>query len=275
MKLIESFQHEEITGFKFGKSLFGKPSLCSHVYFVDGLLIDTGHKHVSQDVLATIKDLSVKQMFITHYHEDHSGNIELLQKHFDCPVFGSIKCAEIMKDPPPISFSQKLAWGSRPPYYDTKVIKDSITTQHHKFNIIDTPGHAVDMVVLYEPDRKWLFSADLYVSPYIAYFLREESIAQQISSIEKVLKLDFDILMCGHNPQFDGGKEKLKQKLTFLQKFYSDVISEYQQGKSPQEIMKSLNLREFKKVKFLSGGALSRENMILSAIRDYNSSSLG
>lgn len=271
MKIIESFQHEEISGFKFGKSLIGAPSFYSHVYFVDGLLIDTGHKHMSQDILATIKDLPIEQIFITHYHEDHTGNIALLQNYFNCPVYSSAKCAEIMKDPPPISYSQKLAWGSRAAFDNIKVVADYISTQQYEFKIISTPGHSLDMVVLYEANRKWLFSADLFVSPYIAYFLREESIGQQILSIEKVLALDFDILLCGHNPQLQGGKDKLRKKLKFLQKFNDDVIAEYNSGKSPKQIMKSLQLREINKIKVLSRGALSRENMVLSVIRDYDS----
>lgn len=269
MKVVETFHHKEIKGFKFGRSLFGKPTFYSHIYFIDGLLIDTGHRKMSKSIFATIKDLPVEQIFITHFHEDHSGNIAMLQNHFDCPVYGSQKCSEIMKAPPAISWSQKMAWGDRPSYKQIIPSESSIKTSDYNFTIYDTPGHAVDMVVLYEPSKKWLFSADLYVNSFIGYFLREESLVQQINSITEVLKLDFDVLLCGHNPQLKNGKAKLQKKLSFLQKFNDNVVIEYKKGKNAKEIMKVLNLREFRQVKVLSRGALSRENMVASAIRDY------
>jgi len=270
MKIIDSFSYQEIQGFKFGKSTFGTPKLYSHVYFLDGLLIDTGHRRMSKDVLNKIKDLPVTKIFITHHHEDHSGNIDQLQKHFKCPVYGSQLCSEVMKDPPPISLSQHMTWGDRLAYNGIIPTAENISTSNYNFRIIGVPGHAVDMVCLYEPNMKWLFSADLYVNSYIGYFLREESITQQIDSIKKVLKLDFDVLLCGHNPQFKDGKIKLEKKLNFLRSFKDDVKREYEKGKGAEEIFRVLNLKEFKFVKFVSGGALSKLNMVRSVIRDIN-----
>jgi len=268
MKIVDSFSYQEIKGFKFGQSIMGKPKLYSHIYYIDGMLIDTGHRRMGEDVLDLIKDLEVDKIFITHYHEDHSGNIYLLQKHFDCPVYASQLCSEIMKAPPRISLSQKMTWGDRPPFHTIIPIQRSIKTKKYKFEIIDIPGHAIDMVALYEPNNKWLFSADLYVNSYIGYFLKEESMIQQILSIKNILELDFDVLLCGHNPQFTRGKEKLTKKLKFLESFYNDVSSEYKKGKNAHQIFKSFELKEFKMVRYLSGGALSKMNMVKAVIRD-------
>jgi len=75
------------------------------------------------------------------------------------------------------------------------------------------------MVGLYEPNKRWLFSADLYVNSYFAYFLRNENIYQQIESIKKLLALDFDAIICSHNPQLANGKLQLEKKLKFLEDF--------------------------------------------------------
>ncbi|NRA48755.1 MAG: MBL fold metallo-hydrolase [Phaeodactylibacter sp.] len=92
MKHTETFNYDEIIGMKFGAVLFGKPKLFSHVYFVDGLLIDTGHSRMRKQVATLTKELPVEQMFITHHHEDHSGNIEVLQQQFRCEVL-HLPCA--------------------------------------------------------------------------------------------------------------------------------------------------------------------------------------
>ncbi len=268
MTIIETFEFEEIKGFKFGKSFFGKPKLFSHLYFIDGLMIDTGHTKMASEIFNQVQNLLVKQIFITHHHEDHSGNIAKIQSHFDCPVYASDLCSELMKSPPPISFAQKMTWGSRPAFKNIHPKSNFIKTEHFQFEIIPIPGHAVDMVALYEPNRKWLFSSDLYVNSYIAYFLENESTLDQINSIKRILGLDFEVMLCGHNPQFRNGKAKLKKKLLFLEKFYDEVAGLYEQKYSAEQIFNELRFKENRMIKFLSHGALSKMNMVKSVIRD-------
>ena len=138
----------------------------------------------------------------------------------------------------------------------------------YEFTIVPIPGHSVDMVALYEPNKKWLLSADLFVNTFIGYFMREESVSTQINSIKKILELDFNILLCSHNPQLKNGKEKLKKKLNFLENFYAQVAELYHAGNSAKKIMQQLNLKEYWFVRLISGGALSRLNMVKAVIRD-------
>lgn len=268
MKITETSKYEEVQLYRFAYHPFAKPQLGVYLYYVDDLLIDTGQTRMSQEILKTIGSLKVQQIFVTHYHEDHSGNIALLQKHFDCPVYSSSLCAEMMKNPPPICFAQKMTWGTRPAYFDLQANDTAIHTPNFHFQIIPIPGHAQDMVALYEPHKRWLFSADLYINSYISYFLREESIQQQIESLKRVLALDFDTLFCSHNPQFKSGKNKLAEKLNFLEKFYEQVAQVYHQGLNARQIMRRLNLNEKWSVRFLSSGDLSKLNMVQSVIRD-------
>ena len=161
------------------------------------------------------RNLPVKQVFITHYHEDHTGNIEELREQHGCNVFASELCCEIMKDPPRISFLQRQVWGDRDP--DQHLISKSgfIETNNYRFEIIPVPGHAADMVALYERSKGWLFSADVYVNARIDYMLEEESIGEQIQSIKKILKLDFEQMFCCHKPRLENGRDFLQKKLEF------------------------------------------------------------
>jgi len=268
MKLTDTFQFQTIKGFKFGSSPFGKPNMWVHLFFVDGLLIDTGHSNMRQEVLATVQNLPIQQIYLTHHHEDHTGNVNLLSTHFNCPVFAPQQCTDIMHQPPRISFIQKIIWGKAQPF-TSAIAKDGfIETPNYRFEIIAAPGHAVDMVCLLEKTKGWLFSADLWVANKIKYFMRPESMAQQIASLKRILNYDFEVLLCSHNPQLKNGKVCLQQKLIFLQDFYGKVAELYQQGYTAKAIFKKLQLKESKRIKFLSGGALSSFNMVLSVIRD-------
>ncbi|WP_070137983.1 MBL fold metallo-hydrolase [Crocinitomix algicola] len=260
------FEYEEVKGFRFETSLLGQSKAYSHIYYIDGLLVDTGHSLKKKVIQNTLKTFNVDQIFITHHHEDHTGNIKELQALWQCPVFGSQNCANLMKKPPRLSLAQKLYWGNRPGYDNILAIKDEIKTKKYKFQLLPIPGHAKDMVALFEPERKWLFSADLYINDRIGYFMRGEDIWTQISSIKKVLTLDFKVLFCSHNPQLSNAKQKLRQKLDFLEQFTEDVMSYHKKGYTEKEIFKALKLKELKVIKNLSFGHLSKMNMVKSVL---------
>lgn len=268
MKTSSQFNYQEVQGFRLGYSLIGQPKMFAHLYYVDGLLIDTGQFKMQESILKLVNKLPVEQMFITHYHEDHTGNIQHLQNHFSCPVYASPACCEMMKAPPAISLAQKMVWGNRPPYTELLAQEGSLRTNNYEFQLIPIPGHAPDMIALYEAQKKWLFSADLYVHHYIGYMLPEESIWQQIQSIRRILQLDFDVLLCSHNPQLENGKAMLAKKLSFLENFYRQVANLHKRGHSSRAIFRFLKLKENLGIKLLSGGQLSKINMVKSVIRD-------
>ena len=273
MVTSEKFEHEGVLGFKFGYGLIGKPHLYVHMYYVDGLLIDAGPSKTKKATLAATRELPIKNLVLTHHHEDHTGNIPALTQQHSCDVYASSECISLMKAPPPLSLIQKLTWGERPACTSIRALGNTLLTREHEFQVIPVPGHASDMIALYEPHRKWLFSADLYINSYIGYFLDNESIKAQISSIQTVLELDFNTLFCSHKPQFAQPKEGLKKKLDYFQTIYSKTESLHRQGHSDKEIFKILELQEDRIVKWLSGGKLSKLNMIKTIIQDLDNPS--
>lgn len=268
MKIIHPFRYDEVQGYRFGSAWWGKPSLYAHVYFIDGLLIDTGHRNMRKAILNTITQLDVRQIFITHHHEDHTGNLDIFQSHFGCPSYASPLCSEMMKNPPSISFAQYFSWGSRPPNFELIAKERKMDTSRFSFDIIPIPGHAPDMVALHEPNQGWLFSADLWVYDYIRYFMEWESVSQQIQSLKRVLPLEFDALFCGHNPIFKNVKQRIQNKIDFFEEFYGKVARLHHEGQTPQQIMQTLKIREKWFIRLFSTGKLSALNMVRAVIRD-------
>ncbi|MEM6831864.1 MAG: MBL fold metallo-hydrolase, partial [Bacteroidota bacterium] len=260
--------HEEVQGFRFGSSPFGEVKMTVNAYFIDGLLIDTGHSNMRKTILQQLGSLPVDQIFITHHHEDHTGNLKAFREHFNCPTYASARCCEIMKNPPSISFAQRLSWGPRPADFQLATIEGILETPNHRFDLIPVPGHSIDMLALYDADHGWLFSADLWVSDFILVFMRAESMAQQIASMKRILQLEFEQLFCSHRHQLKNGKERIAKKLQFFEDFFGRASNFYRKGMNEKAIFEAMKLKERQPVKFLSGGELSQMNMVRSVIRD-------
>lgn len=270
MERASSFTYKDIRAFSFKTKPLVGSSLAVYAYHIDGLLIDTGFPKAEKEVLKTLSSMSVDQILISHHHEDHSGNVDAVQRMFDSPVYASEQCIELMKSPPKVSPAQKSSWGQNRPYFNFTPVGQQIKTPKYTFDIIPIPGHAVDMVALHEKEQGWLFSADLYVYHRIKYFMRPESMKEQIHSIKRILELEFDQMFCSHSPQMDvpDVKNLLIKKLSFLEEFYNQAALFHQQGQSPKQIMKSMNLKETWGIRLFSLGALSTLNMVKSVVRD-------
>jgi hypothetical protein len=88
----------------------------------------------------------------------------------------------------------------------------------------------------------------------------------QIASLKKIMKLDFDTLFCAHNPCLKNGKQKIKNKLQFLEDLYGNVRKLSVKGYSEKAVIKALDPRNDRAVKWLTMGNVSFANMVRSAL---------
>lgn len=273
MKVIKLLQQEEVELIKLGYSPFGKPRMVVYCFYLDGLLIDTGQPNMRRPIIDLFKNKPIQTCIITHHHEDHCGNLPYLQHQYNFETFAHPLCCELLPNPRRISFAERLIWGQHQPC-TAKPIDDFLKYKNYNFEIIHTPGHAEDMISLYEKNKGWLFSADNYVHDYIKFFGFYESMWGQIQSLKKLLTYDFDLMFCSHNPIFKQPKQRLANKLQFFEDFFGKVKASYEQGYSPKGIMKELNLKENLVSKWMAQGQLSTEWMVKSVIRDIKAKQL-
>lgn len=77
-RVIVSVDYGEVRYFRMARTVFGRASYWTGVYFVDGLLVDSGPPNLAREVARLCRELPVRQCATTHHHEDHSGNHRLL-----------------------------------------------------------------------------------------------------------------------------------------------------------------------------------------------------
>ncbi len=267
MNSIQASSFDKVKMWKLGSNFFGRPKMYVYSFLIDGLLIDTGQPRVRKEFLTLLGPEKVSKIILTHHHEDHSGNVEAIKTAKSVSAFGSKLCCEKMKNPQRVEPARWITWGQHTPCDLAPLTDKQIATDHYNFEILSTPGHAADQISLYEPNKGWLFSGDIYVNDYIKIFMREEVMLDQIKSLKELISLDFDVLFCNHQPIFKNGKDRLIAKLNFLSDFYAKVEMASNKGLEIHEIMKYMNLKDDPLTSLMTFGQLSQSNMIRAALK--------
>src|SRR5437773_9662682 len=163
--MIVPCDYGEVRYFRMARTVLGRAIYWTGVYLVDGLLVDSGPPNLARDVRRLVGELGVRQCVTTHHHEDHSGNHGLLARELRITPLahpnGVSRLAVADTHP---QLYRRVAWGARRPAPAAPLGED-VATPRFRFRVGHTPGHAVDHVALFDPERGWLFSGDLYLAP--------------------------------------------------------------------------------------------------------------
>ncbi len=262
-----------IEAYEVGLAPFGKPIKTVYFYIIGNVIVDTGPFHLRRHVKAITEEKDISLICLTHHHEDHSGNAALLGKMLGASVYIHEYGAKKLKNGFNILPYQRLLFGHAPP---TETLSSNKTLEAATIRLIPyhTPGHSKDHTVYLEPNNGLLFSGDLYLGEKIQFFRVDEHIHDQICSLEKILRLDFDALFCGHRPSPKGGKKKLAAKLSFLQSFHGEVGRLLGKGYGQKAIIQTLQIKSDLGIRLFTMGNASFANMVRSSIQDNLSQGL-
>ncbi|MGD9731676.1 MAG: MBL fold metallo-hydrolase [Desulfamplus sp.] len=262
--------NNNIKGFELGWSLAGPPLMTVYFYLFGHTMIDTGQSNMRREILTIARDNRIKQIFLTHHHEDHSGNAAAIKEMLGAKVSGHCLSREKLKNAYSILPYQKYVWGKTTPL-ELDDFTEPIETELGKMAAIHTPGHSKDHNVFFLQDQGILFSGDIYLGDKIKFFRSDENIGLQIDSLRKLALLDFDILLCAHNPKQKNGKNHICAKLDFLENLYGSIIELWKKGFDEKEIFRLLQLKESYFIKYFCFCNVSMINGVRSAVRHYES----
>jgi len=269
MHFCKSYQfNDNIRGFKLGWSFTGTPLMMVYCYLFDNIMVDTGQSHMEKEVVEIARENGVKRIFLTHHHEDHSGNAAAIHRSLGAKVAGHHLSIEKLKSSYPILPYQRYVWGETRPI-NMIPLPEEIETELGKMEHLHTPGHSKDHTLFFLPERGVLFSGDLYLGDRIKFFRSDEDMGAQIDSLKKVRALDFDTLLCSHNPRLKNGRLHICSKLEFLETLYGDIIDLWKKGFPEKHIFRVLRLQESYFTKYFSFGNVSMVNGVRSAVRHY------
>src|SRR4051794_24868324 len=75
-------------------------------YVVRGVMVDTGFRHAAAGMAEAVQALAVRGAILTHWHEDHAGNVEMLA-HGGLPLLMRPDTEAIVRRPDPIQLYRR------------------------------------------------------------------------------------------------------------------------------------------------------------------------
>jgi endoribonuclease LACTB2 len=269
MLLKKNFSQQTINGVHAGNGTvaFQGVKLNVHSFEVDGVLIDTGSASLEKEFQSYFKQQNIDQVVITHFHEDHTGCATFLQKELNIPIYMSDIMLEYCKKKPDYPLYRKVFWGKRRPFH-AKAIGKTFSSRNAIWDVIDTPGHAVDHLAFLNRETGQLFTGDLYCQEKTKVILREESIPTIIESLQRVLTYDFGEVFCCHAGYLKDGRSALQRKLDYLLDLQGKIIKLYDDGLSPSKISQTLFPKKYPII-YLSRGEWESMHIINSIIQDH------
>lgn len=197
------------------------------------ILIDTAYKADADVTMAQIKKLGVRPSDVslivnTHTHCDHVGANRIIHEQSGCDIALHTVGRHFV--------DTKDAWATWWSYYNqeadffvcTRSLEDGdiLKVGPHEFQVIYTPGHASDGIVLYNRRQKLLISSDtLWENDMAVMTLRVEGSLALFSarkSLEKIASLDVRQVYPGHGEPFRDVETALSKAMEKIDQYMGD-----------------------------------------------------
>jgi glyoxylase-like metal-dependent hydrolase (beta-lactamase superfamily II) len=253
-------------------------------YWVDDtLLVDTGFPWARRCLRRVLidwgADKKLQQVVNTHYHEDHTGNNDLLVELTSAEILAHPLAVPEIRFPPALPWYRHFLFGPVPSV-EVRPIGERLHTGRFEFEVHHLPGHCPGHICLFEPTQRWLFSGDLYIAADLDSQLSDANGPEWIESLNKAIALAPAALFDAHGLTLMGESKVralLVRKRDFLCELQSRVLVAADKAGSIREITRRVFTRHDLVDRFsfsdgwlslLTGSDFSRGNLVKSFLRE-------
>lgn len=213
----------------------------------DGVAVDPGSPKMRRSLTAHLQRAKprIAKVVATHAHEEHVGNLNWLSERTGAPVWVSAMTAEFLTPFKKLPWVRAVIIGQppnlKPPYH---ILGETVDTASGYLQVLATPGHCDDHIVLYDPKEKLLLAGDAFMGSYFATPNPDVDSLKWLASLERLMELDIEILVEGHGhihtlradiPNFPGvvirqdPKVAISQKLEYLRWLRQQIEAGFQE----------------------------------------------
>lgn len=264
--MIEAVTFGDVLQIRMSRVLDGRPVYWVAAYLIDGLLVDTGCSHTSEELARFLDGRGLVCAVNTHYHEDHTGANHIIMERFGVEIYAHEASIPLIAQGFPLFPYQEIAWG-RPVATKVKPIGASLKTRRFSFAVLDTPGHCEGHICLYEPDRNWCFTGDLFARENPKFIRPEENVGMIMASMEKLVNVSRAqlTLFTSVGKVVKDGQEALRRCIDYLSGLSRQVHDLHARGLGVEEIVNALFGGEHP-FSALTNGQFSSANLVRSIL---------
>lgn len=224
-------------------------------YVLRGVMIDTGFHLARQALLAAVESTGVRGAIVTHWHEDHAGNVVALAAR-GLPIAARRDTADILRARPAIRLYRRLVWG-RPP----ALVRELEPFDLDGLECLHTPGHSTDHQVVWDARTGTLFSGDLWLGVRARILHRTEDPYQIVGSLRRVEALSPERMFDAHRGFVENPTDAIHAKIDWLGSTMETIAERIRTGWSDGEIVRRV-LGGEELAAYVSGGEYSRRNLV-------------
>jgi glyoxylase-like metal-dependent hydrolase (beta-lactamase superfamily II) len=208
--MIRLTRHADVTALELFTARSRLISYSVHVYLVRGALVDTGSHAVRRDVARLVDEVRPRGAFVTHSHEDHAGNVELLARR-GVPLAMSALTAQRVRHVDPIGLYRRFTWESMPPLRATPT-----PFAPDDLQLVPAPGHSADHHVVWDASTRTLFAGDLFLGVKVRLMHPSEDPYAIIASLRAAIALGPERMFCAHRGAVSRPAEMLGARAEWL-----------------------------------------------------------
>ena len=230
-------------------------------YLLHGVLVDSGFPRARSELLDAVRSLAPRGIVVTHWHEDHAGNAPELAA-LGVGMLMHQRCEQTLREHPPIRFYRRSVWGQ-----SHRLSVELTPFDPSPLQLIESPGHTPDHLVVWDAERRILASGDLFLGVKVRVAHEHESPALLLKSLRLAAGLEPRILLDAHRGVVPNAAEMLLAKVAWMEETIGAMETLAAAGAGEREIQLRVLGREAL-VGRASFGEYSKRGFVRAALAD-------
>ena len=258
--MIQTERYGDVTRFEMASTVSRLVGYSASAFLVRRALVDCGFHAVAGECRSLLERVRPAGIFLTHYHEDHAGNAELVARS-GIPLSASGATLAELRDPAPIRLYRRLTWGVTPP------LRSPVAAfEPEGLSLLPAPGHSRDHHVVWDSTTGTLFGGDLYLGVKVRVAHPGEDPYQLSRTLRDVAALGPARLFDAHRGFVDSPTPLLLSKADWIDETIAAIERQIAAGASDSAIVRDLFDGE-SLPGYFSGGDYSRTNFVRAVRR--------
>ena len=226
-------------------------------YMARGVIIDTGFPSMARELAAWLGTTKPRGAIVTHAHEDHAGNVDVIARLGIPMRMAPATVAELQGARLP-GLYRLLVWGLPrsvpaglgPGDFDEPALR-----------IVHTPGHSVDHHVVWDAEREHLYGADLFLGVKVRMLAPWEDPKAHAASLRAVIALRPKRLFDAHRGLVMDAIGALTRKADWIEDTVAAIERRLAEGWSYGAVAREVLGKE-RSLRYASGGEYSYRNFV-------------